>query len=101
MLIVILSSQRHNKNAPQHRASKTVLFSTPTNSSLSISKAAIEAVESIFKKGIKYKRAGVIVTGLVPEDNFQLDLFTAENPKHKPLMSAIERPLRFTEKKCV
>ena len=44
----------------------------------------------MFKKGVKYKRAGVIVTGLVPTDNHQLDLFVHENPKHKPLMTAID-----------
>jgi DNA polymerase V len=27
---------------------------------------------------------------LVPNDNFQLNLFSHENPKHKPLMSAID-----------
>ncbi len=91
MIIILLSSHRHKKDTEQHRASKTILFSQPTNSSLTISKAAVEAVESIFKKGIKYKRAGVIVTGLVPENNFQLDLFTQENPKHKSLMSAIDK----------
>ncbi|MBU3010450.1 Y-family DNA polymerase [Polaribacter vadi] len=90
MLIVQLSSNRHQKNEPQHRESKTVVFSYPTDSTLTISKAAVEAVKSIFKPGIKYKRAGVIVTGLVPNDNFQLNLFSHENPKHKPLMSAID-----------
>ncbi|WP_405568336.1 Y-family DNA polymerase [Polaribacter sp. Asnod6-C07] len=90
MLIVQLSSNRHQKNEPQHRESKTVFFSYPTDSTLTISKAAVEAVKSIFKPGIKYKRAGVIVTGLVPNDNFQLNLFSEENPKHKPLMSAID-----------
>ena len=32
----------------------------------------------------------VIVAGLVPNDNYQLNLFSHENPKHKPLMSAID-----------
>ena len=31
-----------------------------------------------------------IVTGLVPSDNHQLNLLVKENPKHKPLMSAID-----------
>ena len=91
MIIVLLSSDRHKKDAAQHRVSKTVVFPHPTDSTLLISKAAVKAVETIFKKGIKYKRAGVIVTGLVPNDNFQLDLFSHENPKHKPLMSAIDK----------
>ena len=90
MLIVQLSSDRHKTDAAQHRESKTVIFSHPTDSTLTISNAAVAAVKSIFKPGIKYKRAGVIVTGLVPNDNFQLNLFTRENPKHKPLMVAID-----------
>jgi len=90
MIIVVLSSDRHKKDSEQHRASKTVVFPYPTNSTLLISKAAVNAAKSMFKKGIKYKRAGVIVTGLVPTDNHQLGLFLHENPKHKPLMIAID-----------
>ena len=90
MVIVTLQSDRHKKDTQQHRVSKTILFSNPTNSSLTISSSAVAAVKSIFKKGVKYKRAGVIVTGLVPEDNYQLNMFTKENPKHKPLMTTID-----------
>ena len=90
MLIVQLSSDRHKKDLEQHRESKTVVFSYPTDSTLTLSSAAVQAVKAIFKAGIKYKRAGVIVAGLVPNDNFQLNLFDHENPKHKPLMSAID-----------
>ncbi len=90
MIIVMLSSDRHKKQLQQHRASKVVKLSYPTDSSLTICKHAVEAVSSIFKKGIKYKRAGVIVTGLVPTYNHQLHIFEHENPKHKPLMTAID-----------
>jgi DNA polymerase V len=90
MIIVLLSSDRHKKELEQHRASRVVKLSYPTDSTLTICKYAVEAVTSIFKKGIKYKRAGVIVTGLVPTNNHQLHLFEHENPKHKPLMTAID-----------
>ena len=90
MVIVTLSSDRYKKDLEQHRESKIVNFPYPTDSSLLISTQAVKAVKSIYKSGIKYKRAGVVVTGLVPTDNFQLDLFQKENPKHKPLMSAID-----------
>ncbi|MBV7268784.1 Y-family DNA polymerase [Winogradskyella luteola] len=90
MVIITLSSNRHKKDQEQHRASKIVSFPYPTDSSLLISRAAVSAVKSIYKTGIKYKRAGVIVTGLVPTDNYQLDMFSKEDPKHKPLMSAID-----------
>ncbi len=90
MIHVLLRSDWHKKDSPQHKVSKSVLLSYPTNSTLVISKAAVQAVASIFKKGVKYKRAGVIVTGLVPADNHQLNLFNNENPKHKPLMQVLD-----------
>lgn len=90
VIIVLLSSDTHKKDLEQHRASKHISLPFPTDSSLIISNEAVKAVMTIFKKGIKYKRAGVIVTGLVPNDNYQLDIFEHENPKHKSLMSAID-----------
>ena len=90
MIIVMLSSDRHKKDLEQHKASTMVSLPYPTNSSLIISRCAVQAVTAIFKEGIKYKRAGVIVTGIVPTNNHQLDLFQHENPKHKPLMHAID-----------
>ena len=91
IIIIMLSSDRHKKDLLQHRANTMVRLSYPTNSSLTISKNAVNAVTSIFKKGIKYKRAGVIVTGLVPTNNHQLHLFEHEDPKHKPLMQTIDK----------
>jgi DNA polymerase V len=90
MIIVLLSSDRHKKSLQQHRVNKIVSLSYPTDSSLIISNCAVQAVASIFKKGIKYKRAGVIVTGIVPTNNHQLHLFEHENPKHKSLMHVID-----------
>jgi DNA polymerase V len=89
-IIVLLSSDRHKKELPQHKASRMVALPYPTDSSLTISQCAVKAVSEIYKSGIKYKRAGVIVTGLVPTDNHQLDLFIHENPKHSSLMHSID-----------
>lgn len=90
MIIVMLSSDRHKKELAQHKASTAITLPYPTDSSLIISNQAVKALERIYKKGIKYKRAGVIVTGLVPNDNYQMDLFEHENPKHKPLMKTMD-----------
>lgn len=90
VIYVILRSDRHKKNLEQHRCSKAVNLLFPTDSSLIISSAAVETVAEMFKKGIKYKRAGVIVSGLVPTNNHQLQIFQKENPKHKPLMHTID-----------
>ncbi len=91
IIIVTLSSNRHHKNQEHYRATKTITLSIPSNSSLTITKQAVEAVKSIYKEGIHYKRAGVIVTGLVANDSYQLNLFEAESPNHQSLMGVIDR----------
>lgn len=91
VVYVTLQSDRHKKHLEQHRESRVVSLPYPTDSSLIISKEAVRAATQMFKEGIKYKRAGVIVMGLVPTNNQQLQMFDAENPKHKPLMRTIDK----------
>jgi DNA polymerase V len=61
-----------------------------TNSSLTLSKTALQGLDLIYKSGISYKKAGVMVTGIVPEDTYQMTLFACENPKHHALMQQID-----------
>jgi len=91
IITVFLRSNRFSKHQAYEKQNKTIILSYPTDSTLTIAKAATEAVKTIFKKDVQYKKAGVIVSGLVPNDNHQLNLFLHENPKHKPLMAAIDK----------
>ncbi len=89
-IVVFLRSNRHKKDEPQHGVSKIVTLPYATDSSLTISNHAVEAVSTIYRPGIKYKRAGVVVSGLVPTDQRQLDLFLTENPKHHSIMKVMD-----------
>lgn len=91
VVMVFLRSDSHKKNQEQYRATKTVIFPYPTDSSLSISKAAMQAVETIFKQGVQYKKAGVIVMGIVPTNNHQLNIFFKEDPRHHLLMKSMDK----------
>ena len=42
---------------------------------LEIAAAAMRIVESLYRPGIRYKRSGVILSGISPDTNIQLDLF--------------------------
>ena len=90
VIVVMLRSNKYDTNGKQDNQSCMITLSYPTNSTLVISKSAINLVSKMFKKGVSYKKAGVMVMGLVPTDNFQLNLFENENPKHKPLMKSID-----------
>ncbi|RIV73665.1 Y-family DNA polymerase [Flagellimonas aequoris] len=89
-IVVLLRSDRHKKDEPQDRSSVIVTLPYATDSSLTISSYAVKAAISIFRPGIKYKRAGVIVSGLVPTNERQLDLFLSENPKHHKIMEVMD-----------
>ena len=59
-------------------------------STITISKYAVEGLKKIYKKGIEYKKAGVIVMGLIPTDSNQLNIFEKENPKYNTLMKTLD-----------
>jgi len=48
---------------------------TPTNSTIGIVKAASDVLQSIYRPGYQYKKAGVIVMGVGPDSPIQQDLF--------------------------
>ena len=99
MIIVILRSNYFREDLKQHYATKVISLPYPTNSSLVLSNYAIKAIEDVFKKGIAYKKAGIILTGLVSSNNYQLNIFDWENSNHQPLMKAIDKiNYRFSNK---
>lgn len=51
-------------------------FSEPTDCATDLVKAATRMVGEIFKEGVKYKKCGVILTGLEPKSGHTYDLLT-------------------------
>ena len=70
--------------------SKTIDFAISTNNSIEIVKTALFALDSIFKNGYRYQKAGVMLTGL-SEDDGSKNLFSSEkDEKIKGLMESID-----------
>lgn len=91
VLMVFLHSNWHRKDLPQYGKNIVVKTQYPTNSSIDLIKYAVQGLEYIFEEGYHYKKAGVIVMGITPEDTKQFTLFSEENPMHLPLMKTIDR----------
>lgn len=75
----------------QFKASITIAIPFPTNSTFNLVAATKKALKSIFVPGHAYKKAGVIVMGLTPENACQITTYGSEDPKHKSLMSVIDQ----------
>ena len=91
MISVFLMSNHFRQDLQQHRVFINIKTEFPTNSTLELNKLAQMALKSIYKEGIYYKKAGVIVSALTPADNQQLKFFGGESGKHIALMKAIDK----------
>ena len=70
--------------------SKTIDFPIGTNDSIEIVKTALTALESIFKNGYRYQKAGVLLSGLSEATNNK-NLFSSEkDEKINSLMKSID-----------
>jgi len=90
-VLVFLHTNEHRKDLAQYSQNIVIKTSYPTNSSIELTKFALQGLERIFKAGYSYKKAGVIVMNITPEDEQQLTLFENSNPKHKKLMEVVDQ----------
>ena len=70
--------------------SKTIDFPIATNDSIEIVKTALIALESIFKNGYRYQKAGVLLSGLSEAANDKNLFSTEKDEKIKCLMKSID-----------
>lgn len=88
---VFLQSNPFRMDLEQYTKTIRIKTEFPTNSTLEINRLVLNCLNMIYKEGIKYKRAGVVVHTITPAGNFQTSLFNGENPKHQDLMKVIDR----------
>lgn len=88
----------NRQDLPQYKARMWYALPTATNSTLEIVKYALHCLRTVYKqkdhlgRPIYYKNAGVIVSGIVPMNEIQGNIFTAPtDEKHQLLMEAVDR----------
>jgi len=92
-VIVMLVADKHSIDTPKYYYSRAVTLPFATNSALTISGAAIQLLKDLLADTdtVKFKKAGVIVSELVPDTTKQFNLFTEEDPRHLALMEAMDK----------
>ena len=83
MVTVFLQTNHFREDLPQHDAGLTVTLLTPASSTNEIVKAALRAFRACYKVGFQYKRAGVIVSGIIKSASIQQNLFDELTPEQR------------------
>lgn len=91
IVTVFLRGDRFRQDLPFYSNSCSVRMESHTASTIEIAHHALIALNSIFKDGFYYRKAGVMVTEIKPATQLQLNIFNAEQEvKHSKLMTAID-----------
>lgn len=78
-------------NQPTYVTSHTISLPVATNSTIELTHYALLTLRKIFKTGYRYLKAGVIVTGIIPEYPRQANLFDqVDRSKQQRLMTTLD-----------
>lgn len=86
---------------PTYSNTATAKLTVPTSDTMTITKAATELFDSVWRDGYRYAKTGVMLSDLCAKDQLQLDLFAVprEGRQQEALMQAIDRINRKGDKR--
>ena len=89
---VIIKTNPFSELEEYYHGYKTMSFNTPTNDTIDIVSAAESLLKSIYKKEFVYKKSGVIVGDIIPQNQIQLNMFDIDEKRIKrdKLNSAVD-----------
>jgi DNA polymerase V len=80
------------REEPQYFNSKTLALPTATSSTLELIQYASLALQALYRPGYRYKKSGVIVSELRPQNQVQASLLdTVDRNKHQRLMQTMDK----------
>ncbi len=90
--LVYLKTNIFRNDLPYYFNSRIINFSVPTSDTGEIISCILRELRKIYKIGFKYKKAGVILSGIVPNNCVQQDLFdTINRNKKNKIMISIDK----------
>ena len=90
-LVVFAESNRFRKEDIQYTGSRVIPLATPTQDTRKLIGAALAGLGDLYRPGILYKKAGVMLANLEDQTIHQEDLFVAsDSAASKRLMAAMD-----------
>lgn len=91
-IITVFVMTNRFSDDPKYVNFKTLHITTPTNNTPELIGFAIKLLKLLFKKGYKYKKAGVMFTDLIPESYEQMSFWdNVDREKQKKIMPTLDR----------
>ena len=90
-VVLFLKKDKFKANGERYNFYKMAMLPFPSNTSFSICNLALKMLSELYKEGDSYKKAGVIVTEIIPSNQRQFHLFDDENPKFQKIMEVIDK----------
>ncbi len=88
---ISLCTNYFRKGEKQYTNTATVKLAVPSSYPPDIIRAAVKGLEGIYKKGFKYKKITIYLTGIEKEKRGQLDLFLKEDPRKYRIMKSVDK----------
>jgi DNA polymerase V len=91
-LTVFIETSRFDTPVTQYANSATTVFDLPTNDSSKMINAAHRGLRRIFKAGLSYQRAGILLPDLLPAGVAQMSLFDTgdQSSRSENLMATLD-----------
>ena len=90
-LTVFATTNRFKEDEVQQYGHICVPFAEPTDSTIDIVRVAREALNEIFVRGMGYKKAGVVASGIMPREGVSVSMFNGEHQeRHRRLMQTLD-----------
>ena len=86
---MFIETNRFGKS-PHHAPSCSETLSPATNNTKHVVRAALAALKHIYREGLAYKRAGVMLLDLVEAGQAQVSLFDTQDPRDDKLIEAFD-----------
>jgi DNA polymerase V len=88
---VFVQTNKFCEKGARYYNNKTIALPVATNSDIELIKYAEIALKAIYKPGYQYKKSGVLLAEIIPENQIPYDLLdTIDRKKHHKLMDVID-----------
>jgi DNA polymerase V len=90
-VFVVAKGENHNVDFRGAMSGDSVTLPAATSFTNELIKPAVAIVDRLFEKGTQYKKAGVMLSGIVPDNSIQANLFFSETKNcERKLMEMID-----------